>query len=397
MEIQKSQSKTKSILDNESHSLGSTRTWIFFLLALLILSNFIVFIIYNQSHLNGDIWSQIWTYFTTEPFKVLTISLILPLLTLFLENLFSLRNILGERLYEMKKVQDERREERKKKELEVRSKCIEKTANALNKIFSLISELIYFRKDSRDKSEKTSIENILKGIEDMAVSFNEIMNIWHFRFPNLRHEEGEEHLTDFLVYFLSLLTDSAFTIADHIQRSANPKELEELQNTLSSIQCGVRCLVYHNTLTILKCSTEIWEFTVEGDKAKVDKAEAIIKERLDSLKDHAKWIREEELEHNKVLANGKSFETQAFREASREVEKHAVESPEADLKSSKEYKDCKDKFKKIEHNDLARCHRQYSLEWVRHLSDNLRWRSTCIYVLERAEWARDKKVNPRNK
>lgn len=402
MELQKDQSNSKIVLDNESHSLGSTRTWIFLLLALLILSNIIVFIIYNQSHLNEDVWTQLWTYFTTEPFKVLTISLILPLLTLFVENLFSLRNILGERLFEMKKIRDERREERKKKELEVRSKCIEKTANALNELFSLISELIYFRKDFGDKSEKTSIENILSKIENISLSINEIMNIWHFRFPNLRHKEGEEHLTDFLVYFLTLLTNSTFTIADHIQRSDDLKELEELRNTLSSIQCGVRSLVYQKTLTILKCSIEIWEFTEKAKEEKtkvgkaeamikVGKAEAMIKKRLDFLKDRAKWIREEELEHNKVLANDQSFETQTFRKASRKVEKLALERPNVDISLSKEYLDCKEKFKRIKHKDLARCYRRYSLDWVKHLSDILHWRTMCSYILERAKWARDKK------
>lgn len=397
METQKGPSNSKRVLDNESHSLGSTRTWIFFLLALLIISNIIAFIIYNRSHLNEDIWTQLWTYFTTEPFKVLTISLILPLLTLFLENLFSLRNILGERLYEMKKVQQERREERKKKELEIRSKCIKKTTKALNKLFSLISELIYFRKDSNDKSEKTSIENILKRIENMSLSFNEIMNIWHYRFPNLRHKEGEEQLTDFIVYFLSLLTDCTFTIADNIQRSDEPTELEELQNTLSSIQCGIRSIVYHNTLTILKCSLEIWEFTVEKDETKVDKAEAMIKERLDFLKQCAEWFREEELEHSILLANDESSETKSFRKASKKVEKLALEDSEVDISKSNEYLDCKEKFKRIKHKNLVRCHRRYSLDWVRHLSDSLRWRTMCIYILERAAWARDKKVNPPSK
>jgi len=273
----------------------------------------------------------------------------------------------------------------------------QKTTKALNKLFSLISELIYFRKDSNDKSEKTSIENILKRIENMSLSFNEIMNIWHYRFPNLRHKEGEEQLTDFIVYFLSLLTDCTFTIADNIQRSDEPTELEELQNTLSSIQCGIRSIVYHNTLTILKCSLEIWEFTVEKDETKVDKAEAMIKERLDFLKQCAEWFREEELEHSILLANDESSETKSFRKASKKVEKLALEDSEVDISKSNEYLDCKEKFKRIKHKNLARCHRRYSLDWVRHLSDSLRWRTMCIYILERAAWARDKKVNPPSK
>jgi hypothetical protein len=397
LETQKNQDASKNMLDNnETHTLEINRTWIYILLLVLILSNFIVFGIYNQSTPNGDVWTKLWTYFTTEPFKVLTISLILPLLTLFLENLFSLRNILGERLYEMKKVQEERREERKKKELEVRSECIKKTASALNELFSLISELIYFRKDSNENSEKTSIEKILKKIENISLKFNEIMNIWHFRFPNLRHVEGDETLTDFLVYFLRLLTDCTFTIIDYIEKSEDPIELKELRNTLSSIQCGVRSIIYHNSLTILKCSVEIWEYTLEKDEEKVKNAEAMIKERLDFLKQCTKWIREEELEHNIVLANSESPEVKAFRKASKNVEKLAFEDSKIDLSKSKQYLDCKEKFKRIKHNDLARCNRRCSLDWVRHISDILRWRTTCIYILERAAWARDKAVKPLN-
>lgn len=397
MKIQKNQSNSESLLGNDSHSLGSTRLWIAFLSLFLVALNIIVFVIYQQSHSTEDSWEQLWNYSNSEPFKVLTISLILPILILFLENLFSLRKILGERLFEMKKVRLKREEEAKKKGLEVRWKVIEKTSKALNELFSLISELRYFRKDSNEESKKTSIRDILRRIENTSISINEIMNRWYFRFPNLRHEKGELHFIDLVVYFLRLLTDSAFTIADHIQGSSDPKELEELQNTLFEIQCGVRSLVYHNTLMILKCSIDIWESTEDKNKVKIEEAEKEIKERLESLKTNAKWIWEEELEHNEVLSNARGSGTKAFREKSREVEKCACEHPEEDIKLSKEYRDCEELFKKIKHKDLARCPRQYSLEWVRVLSDILRQRSMCIYILERAKWARYKELNPSRK
>jgi len=123
----------------------------------------------------------------------------------------------------------------------------------------------------------------------------------------------------------------------------------------------------------------------------------MLKESLDFLKDSAKWIRGEELEFNKILANDESSETQAFRQASRKVEKLAFDRPEVDIISSKEYLDCREKFRRIKHKNLACCARRYSLDWVRHLSDILRWRCVCIYVLDRAAWARDKESQSSNK
>jgi len=68
---------------DERLSLSKSRMWIGILVVLLIISNIIVFIVYQQSHLDQSLATALWEYMKSDPFKYITISLVLPIILFF--------------------------------------------------------------------------------------------------------------------------------------------------------------------------------------------------------------------------------------------------------------------------------------------------------------------------
>ena len=171
------------------------------------------------------------------------------------------------------------------------------------------------------------------------------MNMWYFRFPNLRYEDEDLQFENNVLYFINVLYRSAQTIAHYIQERDDPEEIDELQGTLGTILHGVMHILYHPLLIILKDSINVWKGGAQTDDAKKE-----IRCRLEYLKDCADWSKREELEHNEILPTLEGAKVKALREASRKVEAMGEHASESD-----EFRDFMDMVKKIKHKDL--CHK----------------------------------------
>lgn len=75
--------------EDDSKTVNLTR-WIAILLALLIGLNLIFFIAYYTSHSSQDIWLKLWSYFESETFRALMVSLAFPIIILVIENQFKI-------------------------------------------------------------------------------------------------------------------------------------------------------------------------------------------------------------------------------------------------------------------------------------------------------------------
>ena len=77
--------QNKKIIDNNSLSSKLSK-WIGVLFILLIISNYAFFVIYQYSHTEEDLPTQLWEYFSSQMFQGITAALLAPIIFFFLEN-----------------------------------------------------------------------------------------------------------------------------------------------------------------------------------------------------------------------------------------------------------------------------------------------------------------------
>ena len=149
------------------------------LLVLLVMLNFIIFtIIYQRANPSENLWVQLWNYFESDTFRVVTASLVLPIVLFVLESRFKI----------VETIEKNRLDRERKEEAELRERgleCLELTSQMWNQLFSFTSEVRHYKKDA---NEGTSIENILQRLENFSSWGEEIVLMWSFRFPNLSNE-----------------------------------------------------------------------------------------------------------------------------------------------------------------------------------------------------------------
>jgi hypothetical protein len=160
---------------------NNTAIWIGLLL-LLVGFNVIAFFIYKGANPGEIICVQIWHYLESATFKVITISLILPIIMFVLEKRFKIVETLRQNQH-LKELKEE--EERKEKRWE----CIEQTSKIWNQLWDLTSEIIYFKKDA---GTGAAIEDLFIRLRNFTTSTEEATNMWSHRFPNLpaKYEES---------------------------------------------------------------------------------------------------------------------------------------------------------------------------------------------------------------
>jgi len=362
---------------NKSQPFNSLKFWISVLSALLIMLNLIIFGIYQKSHPDENLWKQLWNYLGSEPTKIVTVSIILPIIMLLLERIFKIRDVIGERI-----------EARKQKRREARWQCIEETSKMWNELYGLVSDVVYYKPPTRrakkepPAKEEPHLEDTLKKLENLASSWNNIVNMWHHRFPNLSDTNIGLSFEDSVHYFIAMLFDSTFTIACYILKSSDRKKINDLQGTLGIIQDVVRSIVYHPMICILKDSMDLMDI----DDPRKDQVQKDLKSCLEYLSESAKALRQEEIEHNEVFSSIKHESAKALREAFKKFEQFRREHPKEPIKSSDEYKKFHHIFHKIELENFIQGERlYYSLKWVKYLATCLNFVSALEHLKERAK------------
>lgn len=171
--------------------VSSVKFWIILLLILLVGFNVLVFHIYRMSHPSETLSAQLWVYFGSDAFKIITASIILPFLLCLFELLFDIRKTNDERI----RRDDEKRKERiqrYKEELKEKQwECIENTSQTWNQLFALVSEVRYFEKEA---NKGARIEDIRLKLDKFISPAEDMVNMWYFRFFRIFSEKGTEFL-----------------------------------------------------------------------------------------------------------------------------------------------------------------------------------------------------------
>ena len=113
--------------------LDDTRLWIVVLLILLAVANTLVFYVYQKTYPTQSLPYQIWNYLKSDPFKAVTISIVLPIVLFLLERLFEIRKTHKERWVKEKEAGMPNLKNMREKGKEMQ---VEKVGKELRKMFA---------------------------------------------------------------------------------------------------------------------------------------------------------------------------------------------------------------------------------------------------------------------
>jgi hypothetical protein len=339
-------------------------------MVVLAVVNLAMFETYRKAHPDQNIWTQLWEYVESGAFKVLTVSLLLPIFLLFLEGSFRIvETVEKSRLGRLRRENEERREKR--------WQGIELTSQMWNQLYDLASEVRYF---SVGPAGEPGIRGILQKVANFPNSAEDVVNMWRFRF-----ELRKEYQKVFLV-FINTLLHSTETVAHCLADSENTKECEHLQNCLGVIQEGIKTIAHHPIIVVLTHCMELMER--KEDRESSDQAQIIqstIDDRLKKLREWAEALKEEQMTHNKIFPAMPGPEVEAFRRASGDVVIWMRNHPGKPLDDYERFDDFGGVFNEIPIETLIHGWKiVYSKEFVRHLADWLAFQSTCQDLTEMA-------------
>lgn len=335
-------------------------------LSLLLVLNYIVFLIYQTSHPSENLYAQLWVYFGSDAFKVITVSLILPILLVIFESHFKIVETIKNNREERKRKEEDQRRER-------RWECIEQTSKIWDELYSLSTEVRFFKAAA---NEEASIEDILQRLEKFANSAVEVVNMWLFRFPNL-HEGEKNEAAEAFVVFMNIILNSATTVAYFIQESGNTKEVSEMQDSLERIQGGINTIAHHNILSILKLSTDLLGGALLTDREQSIKSD--VNNQLNFLKFWADELKRDEMKNNEIFPHIEGKAVEDFRKTFKSIKKWKQNHPEKQVNESKEFSNFKKLFYEIPFEKRARARKiPYSWDYISHLADLLAFESTCL-------------------
>lgn len=373
-------SPTRSILS----SIRSARNWIIFLLIALIVMDVALFFVYSGAHPKEDIYTQAWTFLSSDLFKLATISLFIPLITLYIEHVFGLNKNLSERVEEIRKTNQARQQKEEDAAIEANWKAVEQTSKVWCD-FVNISHDARFLKQGLDASAIDDYERKrLKSLSDLF----DVVNTWHYWFPTLDYNNNFD-FTGSIIYFMNTLYSVTDSVIYQAKRGSDRKTLEEFQIYLLPITTGIHGMVYHPMLTVLKNTVALKKYgenqEMDDEARKIERIrrkqiEGTIQENLEILKNKANFLLKNELTNNTIFPSFGNKET-TYEPAAKKI---------IDLgngaESSKELIELEKKFRKASPDYLRKASETgCSLKWARFLATWFIFDDLKAEILERAK------------
>lgn len=362
---------------------NGTTLWIIFLVILLIALNILMFTVYVNAHPNGDFAEQIWAYCASEIFKVITASLVLPILLFLLESRFKIADtIVKNRLEREHRDEENVKARRHKEEMERREErlmCITRTIQMWNHLDSLVSEVRYFRKDLKRAKD---IEDLLIRIDNFPSAAEDVINMWFYCFPNLSIQD-----THPFIVFINTVLSSTGTVAQFIAQTDNTDEIAMLQDSLDVIFGVMKTITHHPMISSFKYSMELLQLEERKSSSGRKQVESNLKQIIDNARNWAEELMRYYRQNEKVLAPITGNKVETFRKKYEELEAWAREHPGQNLNESKEFVTFRRLFYKIPIEKRISAKRwPYSTEYIRTLSDYLSFESIAQGLLSRAAW-----------
>lgn len=230
----------------DSRKVRNFSKWIIVLMGFLIGLNALFFTTYDESHPKQEFWLQLWTYFDSNTFRALMVSLAFPVIILIIESHFKIvEHIFQNRLEREKREFEEQVEKRRKLEEERKEKRLEAirmTSESFKQVNGLVSEVRVY-----DDKGQLGINEIIGRIASQSIALSELINTWIVRFPIL-----PTNVHSLFRGYVVILYWGAWAIAHCIHNNIGGDK-KDLQESLAMIQRGIVSIAFHpifNTLTI---------------------------------------------------------------------------------------------------------------------------------------------------
>ncbi|MHA1308165.1 MAG: hypothetical protein ACTSQN_12820 [Candidatus Heimdallarchaeota archaeon] len=294
-------------------------------------------------------WNLIWNFLNSTPFEWITISFLLPIILAIIEGFFEFRKLFHERI-----------QLNKQKRIDKQYECLEKTEVIWNNLFGLVTEVIYFNLEEKEKEKR--IQDWFKKSAGFTVDAEELVNMWHFRFTNLT---GDDTLP--FIIFINVLKNSASTIIKEFNNINNTNRIIELQETLAIIKNKIKNIIYHPMNIILKNSIEL----KIGDIENKSKLKNDIDFYVAMLKNWAAFIKDIEHKENKLFSGAKGKDINRLRKEVSLIAEWLALNKEKDIEDYEGYQEFFDFVGKIPKKKLIMLfERKYPLEFVEILAHN---------------------------
>lgn len=200
-------------------------------IGILIFLDVALFISYMVINPQISFAAQLFGYFSSSAFQVLTVSLILPILLLLTNDIF--------------KINEKLIEEKKEKQLN----SIKKTNELWNDIAEITAEFIFSNKFEPDQIMDLKIRK-----EKFIIKAEDELNTWYFEFRNLEEILGKNsHYTDIILIPMSIIESSLSSISYDLQNGDNER-IKIVQKQMRIIYNGIKAATHHSTINLMKYS-----------------------------------------------------------------------------------------------------------------------------------------------
>lgn len=227
----------------------NTRFWVTLLLVLLVALNAAALGIYALAHPNESFSLQLWTYAESDTAKLITASMILPLLVFVVEGRFNVaETVRSSRVERARKAQDARRD--------ARLEAIVLTSQAWSELFALTTLI-----SSPDPDAKCA--DLRSKLWTAPTVFQDRLYRWRIRFPNLA-DEGGQFISSY-TFLVNVLIECAASALFHIQSAETEAERADVRGSIDLITSGIDHALSDTVPTILNASLELLEIRESFD------------------------------------------------------------------------------------------------------------------------------------
>ena len=361
----------------------NTRFWVTLLVVLLIALNALAFALYAAAFPKQDVALQLWTYAESDTAKLITASLILPLLIFVVEGRFNVaESVRASRVERARQAQDARRD--------ARLETITLTSQAWNELYALTTRI--------SSPGTLDYADLRTKLWNVPTTFNDIVTHWHVRFPNLATELG---LVDSYAFLVNVLNECAASAAFHVYTAADDYARADVGGSIDLIASGFDQMLHSTIPGILNASLDLLAIresvdieelrTVEPDAEAVAlvEYESQIRAFIAQVESWADWVRAH-LSRRELLATVDGPEVSEFRRRFHELAAAVRADPSRSLTDDPVLAELEASYDDIPRADrLHAWSVKYSPEWLAELADDLLFNDV-------ASGLRDPTLSPRS-
>ena len=277
---------------------------------LLILLNVAGFLVSVYAFPEKSLMENGWEYMNSSLFKIITGTLVFPIILILLENKFKI--IQAAREKRVKEV-----EAIKQNQVNKRREILDSIDSNWNSLYEQVNELKYFVVDVGDNNETLRrLAEIQKKLINSVLDWDKNVNELYYYYPRLKD------LEPVYLYFVNLYVLLSTSIAWHIKQNIdNTDYISNIQEAYEVITGTTKNIWYPDFITILRLKNSRNEVK-DLDDSKIVEIDEEIEQRVKNLKNSARFLMQIELNSKNVFEVIDSNPSVAFQDLIKEYKEN---------------------------------------------------------------------------